>query len=582
MPRKVSPARAGIVDEPTWNRLKQLQETDWDKFIEEAVVECYDNYSLFNFLFLDFGPEHAPTPHFDPVWDAMDTYDKVLIELPRSHTKSSALMGRILHDICYHHLEMPGYEDYSVLLVQESGKEARDTVQEIKDQLASGGPAGMLFEAFCNDRTFEENAKRWAQDSIWLRTGAVTKDPTLKGVGIEGGSTGKHPKLLLFDDVATEDNSNSKYMRDKLWRNWQKTFRDLLDVGSQFVSLYTPKYSDDLNARLKDTGHYKVIKHQALNRVPTEADADFIRDDDGTVVGVEVTDKGKELEALWPCPLGTGNCPMTEEHFREYGAHRPVKDLLLRWHEDRMSFMENQMLDLGARENALVESDSMRFFVGEKQRHLVGTEAQYNQTTIEPFPDRKDVICSVHAWDHAMGKGKAETAHARLYRTKRNDVYIIVRSGDWSPVEVLKQMETQYRTDPICKPYKVATEAINFQELFGDFADELATDLTFVQRTEPVKSNKNKAQALRDSGLLSLMDKGKVFFEYSDEDTITQFLNFTENPKGKVDRVDAVRIGYEVLKHTKGREGSVKTIGTGRRGAGGRKGSRRAKHGKIR
>jgi hypothetical protein len=268
-----------------------------------------------------------------------------------------------------------------------------------------------------------------------------------------------------------------------------------------------------------------------------------------------MTEKGRSLEALWPCLLGTGNCPGTKEHYVEWGVHRSVEWLLHeKYLRDAVSFTTQQMLFFVPPSQQRVTKEMLRFWSSDAA--LVGKPSEYNSVSIVPPPKPDDVVMEIHAWDHAIGKKRRHdrTAVAMLVRTRDKKVYARVRASRWDFPEVCKMMESLYRHPWIRQPANVVTEGIGFQEAYAQQVHQQSKEILPLLVE---KGQADKDTALVESGLLQAMMRGEFLLEYEDKDTIQEFLMFTAEGRFHDDRADACRLGFNRIKAAVRREVKV-------------------------
>jgi len=543
---------------------------------QTGYIDCItalgrDNLPFFCTSFLGY----QIVPHAPNIWQEVKDHTRNGIKIPRSHAKSQFfVLGRSIQRICYAAIkEAP---EPRLLLMQETGTQAEKAVLAIRERLLKGydanGPRDELGLAF---GSFKERIVKMMPNLLWLDLdGEVKKDPTLEGVGIEGAITGGHPTDLLGDDMCSYENSRTPQARLKHWEWWIRTPQGMIDPGTWVGLLHTPKFDDDLHARIEKTKRYKFVANPALNRWPTEKDYELVHNADGEIVWVRLTDRGffgdpdngiEPLRALWPCPHGRcidhtcadGGVTIPEAHrtpqVRGTPLHRSVEYMIFdKYLDDRVGFGSEFMLEHIASDAQPIKKEFIRcysFFSDDW-----GKPDPYSGKPIVRFPTldpakvHGDIYASSHGWDHAMGKGKTEndeTAHARLYRTTKNDVFVIARSGDWKPDHVIEMMQTQFETDPYKKPFKIVSEAINFQATFGM---RVLEEGKVILPIDMVTHAPDKFTAMVENGYYNHLTVGKVFFDVRDQETITQHIKFQAKKGGyRKDRVDACRLAFGPL-----------------------------------
>lgn len=541
--------RYGYIERPDFDYLADLA-GDVQDFALEAKRLCRGNIPLYSVLFLGY----EPAPHLRSVREEFMRYDRTLVQYPRDHGKSIiAAKGEPSHDLAYCVAGDKDYQDPRILIIQESGKEAEKTMRAIKGDHERGGPDNLLHLAFGDA---SKVCPKWGDDIIL--TGTETgKDPSIQAVGIGGSITGAHPKKIIGDDMVSSENSRTPHLR-RLRRDWWFDVINPMIGTSTVVRIpHTPYYEDDLHAVLAKSKSYRLMRQPALNRWPEDGDYEEELDENGVLTKIGITDKGMDLESIWPCPLGTGNCPMTKAHFDEYGEHRPVEWLLQKYLDNPIKFGSQFMLEVGLGKDTRIKRKDLRFY--SMNSDLVGSLTEFNDHPVVPFPDPADITSSVHAWDHAIGRKKQHdrTSLSRAYRTKDNDVFYINKAGRWDFKKVIKMMENNFVSDPIRRPQVLATEGIGFQQAYSEVLAEQSGELLPI---ETIKVYTDKDTALVESGLLGHFVQGKVFVDVEDEDTILELLNFSPAQRFHDDIVDSMRIAFHVLRRRMRRP--VKVLGS--------------------
>lgn len=509
------------------------------------------NIPLWNVFIL--GYDH--TPHMVGVYEEMVKYQKRLVRIPRDHSKSWWALGETVHDVCFSTVPGSGYEDPRILLVQETASIAAKSVLAVRNVIEKGGPNGVINLLFGD---LAREASAWKENLLWLGSGDMSKDPTLEAIGVNGAVTGGHPKRVRFDDAVTKKNARTAHMR-RLHRDWFfETLDPMFSPGTEVTSYHTPYYVDDMNATMYKSGEYRLIERKALTRKPSKEDFTEVYDSVGVRIGVELTARGMELNALWPCPLGTGNCPNTKQHYEDYGVHRSVEYLLHeKFVKNPSSFSGQFMMDLVNDAETRIKEPMLRFYSFRKE--LVGEPSDYNEHPVIAFPDASAIVTAVHGWDHAIGKKRQHdrTALARAYRTESNDVFYINKAGRWDFTTVVSMMESNFRTDPILRPKVIATEGLGFQEAYSELLGKTSREILPI---ETLKNAVDKDTALADSGILQHMMNGKVFIDIEDEETVEELLAFTPEQRSHDDIVDAMRIAFNMVKkYTRPKAGFVKS-----------------------
>lgn len=551
------PVHYDILDARDWIRLESYKDDgDEHGYALELRDLCEDNPPLWGNMVLG----NDPAPHFLEIREEVDQYDKVLIRASRGFSKSTSYtLTDLSHHIPYSTLDSSFWFQWTGLLVRESATAAEKTMATIKELLTDSPLVKMMFPAF---RDIDTNTKRWNDEKIRFDIDGHTTDmPTLQGMGPRGSMTGDHPDAGYFDDVATEDNSETQHKRDRMWSWWSNSMEGVLDEAVERHA-HTPYRPDDLNGRLLDQGTYHVVEIPALNKMPNFNDHvgedGVIHGPDGeTVVDVEPTDKAyEELESNWPCPRGPRKCEAhgtkrdRQRAYRTYGYHQGLKRLLFHYVKNPHSFERQRMLKLTPGEGTLVDEENIRCFVWEGDPR-VEKKCPYNSSEVIEFPGWGNMIASVHGWDHAIGQEAKhdETAHAIVYRSQQNRVFVpTVDSDNWKSTRITGMMERRFHAnhrETGLRPLWIVTEGVNFQRAFGEWLEEKGEAMLPI---DVFTNPSNKALEFVESGLQAAIVQGRVFFHLDDRKTMQQFTRFTGEEGRDDDRVDAVRIAYTKLR----------------------------------
>lgn len=533
--------RHGIVTQKEWDKLESYATNGdaqgWGSYFRQLVR---GNYQFWCVMVHGWDP----MPHFFSTEKEAERYDKLLIRVSRGHAKSWRwAIAEIAHDLAFAMAGDAEYVDPRILLIQENQTMASNTLAAVRKVLEGGGKNGVLHAAFPN---MWSQVDKWLENQVRLKTGGASKEPAVFAVGLGGALTGMHPKKVIGDDMVSVKNSRTPAARRLHREWWYGTVSGMLMQNTKIRLLHTPYYDDDLHAVLEEDGAYRLISMPALNRRPQTDDFEEIYDSEGVRTGVRLTRKGADLVALWPCPLGTGNCPGTRRHFEDYGFHMSVEYLLSeKYIPDPVKFSSQYMLEIVSAAEQRIKPDMLRFYSTDP--NLVGNTSAYNDFPIVAFPHSSDIVACVHAWDHAIGQKKQHdrTAFSRVYRTKDNKVFFINKAGRWSFRNSITMMESNFQTDPIRRPSTIASEGIGFQEAYSQVLREESKEILPV---ECIKMYTDKDTALVESGLLSHFVNGMVYVDINDTDTIEELLNFTPEQRFKDDLVDAMRIGFHVIR----------------------------------
>ena len=117
------------------------------------------------------------------------------IEMPRETGKSTLLRAYAVQRICQN-------PDIAILLVNEKEQLAKDFLGDIKWHFQSND----LFRALFSDIVPPEfRETTWSATRIVVNRSTGRPDPTIDVIGVGGAVTGKHPDLILVDDMISRE-----------------------------------------------------------------------------------------------------------------------------------------------------------------------------------------------------------------------------------------------------------------------------------------------------------------------------------------------------------------------------------------
>ena len=130
-------------------------------------------------------------------------------------------------------------------------------------------------ERFC--RRNKEKVKTWGGRLFGIRVGTVDRAAEFELAGHRGrmlsrgilsGVTGNPAELMILDDpIKNRQEADSPVYRERLWEEWQNSFKSRLAAGAKVLVIMTPWHEDDLAGRLLATE-----EHIRLLRLPVEAE----------------------------------------------------------------------------------------------------------------------------------------------------------------------------------------------------------------------------------------------------------------------------------------------------------------------
>ena len=143
----------------------------------------------------------------------------------REHFKSSIITyGLTIKDI----LNDP---EITVAIISFNRPTAKAFLRQIKVEFESNETLRLLFPDILWENP-QRDAPKWSEDDgITVRRKGNPKESTVEAWGlVDGQPTGRHFKLMVYDDVVTADSVSSPEMIDKVTRAWE-TSRNLTTEG---------------------------------------------------------------------------------------------------------------------------------------------------------------------------------------------------------------------------------------------------------------------------------------------------------------------------------------------------------------
>jgi hypothetical protein len=100
-----------------------------------------------------------------------------------------------------------------ILLASKTRENAKGFLKEIKGHFETNEKLREIFGDFVGTST-------WSDEAIEVRGRTKpAKEPTINTVGVDGAVASKHYDIIIADDLVDEENSRTKYQRDKM-SNW--------------------------------------------------------------------------------------------------------------------------------------------------------------------------------------------------------------------------------------------------------------------------------------------------------------------------------------------------------------------------
>lgn len=182
--------------------------------------------------------------------------DRKLVLVPRGHQKSTVI------SVCWVVQQLLRNPNETIGIYSAKWGLAKDLLHHIKNILISS-PLKDLFGAF------RSRDGRWTLEEIDIaqKDPLKTKNPSIRTGGLDGGKTGTHCSILLFDDPVTPENTTTP---DQV-RKTIDAFRDclpLLDAGGKIIVVGTRYANGDLYGELIEN------ESRSINGVPLNTPED--------------------------------------------------------------------------------------------------------------------------------------------------------------------------------------------------------------------------------------------------------------------------------------------------------------------
>lgn len=103
-------------------------------------------------------------------------------------------------------------------------------------------------------------ATPWTAAAFTVVRPAETIGPSVAAFGIGAGSTGARADLLICDDIVDVRSLHSRAARDRTRDFFHNNLMNLLEPGGRFWGFCTPWHADDVNAHLKKSRAYSLVR----------------------------------------------------------------------------------------------------------------------------------------------------------------------------------------------------------------------------------------------------------------------------------------------------------------------------------
>ncbi|HEX3151915.1 MAG TPA: hypothetical protein VHR66_27835 [Gemmataceae bacterium] len=169
-----------------------------------------------------------------------------LVELPRDHGKSTQVCARIVWELGRN----PGLR---IKMVCASEALAAERGRFIRRAIESNSKVRGVFPHLLP-------ASPWSDTRLTVVRPAEVIGPSLTCIGVGAASTGARADLLVCDDIVDVKAIASRAERDRVKDHFRNNLLNLLEPDGRFWGLSTPWHRDDLNAELKRSKTYPVLR----------------------------------------------------------------------------------------------------------------------------------------------------------------------------------------------------------------------------------------------------------------------------------------------------------------------------------
>lgn len=164
--------------------------------------------------------------------------DRKLVLVPRGHQKSTII------SVCWVVQQLLRNPNETVGIYSAKWGLAKDLLHHIKNIFTQSALKDIFGE-------FKSRDGRWTLEEIDIaqKNALTTKNPSIRTGGLDGGKTGTHCSILLFDDPVTPENTTTPEQTRKTIDAY-KDCLPLLDPGGKIIVVGTRYSNGDLYGNL--------------------------------------------------------------------------------------------------------------------------------------------------------------------------------------------------------------------------------------------------------------------------------------------------------------------------------------------
>ena len=176
----------------------------------------------------------------------LSAHPQAVVELPRDHGTSFQACARVLWELG----REPGLR---VKVVCATLAVAVERSRFLRDAVATNALVREVFPAL-------RRGAPWSAAAFTLARPTESIGPSVAAFGVGAGSTGTRADLLVCDDAVDVRALRSKAERDRTADYFTNNLMNLLEPDGRCWCLCTPWHADDLNARLKKSPAFAVLR----------------------------------------------------------------------------------------------------------------------------------------------------------------------------------------------------------------------------------------------------------------------------------------------------------------------------------
>lgn len=173
---------------------------------------------------------------------------RVIMVCPRSHSKTSQLIGRILW-------ELGRNPNLRIKLVCQSDDTAVKRLAAITEHIERNP---RMKEIFPEVQPADKGT--WSKTKIYVQRHIVSPDPSIEAVGILSTATGGRADILYFDDPVDFRNAiQQPALREVVKSVYNDVWMNIVEVNGRVIYAATPWAKDDLTHKLLENPDYIKI-----------------------------------------------------------------------------------------------------------------------------------------------------------------------------------------------------------------------------------------------------------------------------------------------------------------------------------